>query len=177
MANTTIPNTFGIAATADRYLAVSDEAELRSLLADPALAEKPCLILGGGSNMVFASHFAGTVLHLENKGIHLVETLSDGDTVLVEAAAGEVWDDFVHHCITHGWHGAENLVAIPGTVGAAPVQNVGAYGMEAKDIIHSVRAFEIGTGHERIFANDEGPLCGLVGYFLSAQDFQSQHTL
>lgn len=153
MANTTISNTFGIPATADRYLVVGDEPALRSLLANPSLADSPLLIIGGGSNIVFTRHYAGTVLHLENKGIRLLE--SQGDDLFVEAAAGEVWDDFVRHCIAHGWHGTENLVAIPGTVGAAPVQNVGAYGMEAKDIIHSVRAFEVGTGNERIFGNDE----------------------
>ena len=153
MSSNNIPNTFGIPATADRYLVVSDEAELRSLLADPVLTEKPFLILGGGSNMVFSRHFSGTILHLENKGIRLLETQSDN--ILVEAAAGEVWDDFVHHCIANGWHDVENLVAIPGTVGAAPVQNVGAYGVEAKDVIYSVRTFEVGTGVERIFRNDE----------------------
>ena len=155
MPSTIIENTFGIPATADRYLAVSHEDELRALLADPALVEKPCLIIGGGSNMVFTQHFPGTILHLENKGIRLVDEQSHSDDLLVEAAAGEVWDDFVRHCIAHGWHGAENLVAIPGTVGAAPVQNVGAYGLEAKDIIHSVRAFEVGTSCERIFRNEE----------------------
>ncbi len=153
MTNTTIPNTFGIAATADCYRVVSHEGELRTLLADPALIEKPCLVLGGGSNMVFTRHFPGTIIHLENKGIRLVE--AQGDDLFVEAAAGEVWDDFVRHCISQCWHGLENLVAIPGTVGAAPVQNVGAYGMEAKDVIHSVRAYELGTGIERVFSNEE----------------------
>ena len=153
MNNKTIKNTFGIAATADCYREVSHEEELCSLLVDPMLKEKPYLILGGGSNMVFTRHYPGTVLHLENKGIRLLE--SQGDDLHVEAAAGEVWDDFVRHCIAQGWHGAENLVAIPGTVGAAPIQNVGAYGMEAKDIIHTVRTFEVGTGRERIFTNGE----------------------
>lgn len=153
MTNTTIPNTFGIAATADCYRVVSHEGELRTLLADPALVEKPCLVLGGGSNMLFTRHFPGTIIHLENKGIRLVE--AQGDDLFVEAAAGEVWDDFVRHCISQCWHGLENLVAIPGTVGAAPVQNVGAYGMEAKDVIHSVRAYELGTGIERVFSNEE----------------------
>ena len=153
MTNTTIPNTFGITATADCYKVVGQEEELRSVLADPALAEKSCLILGGGSNMVFTRHFQGTIIHLENKGIRLLE--AQGDDLFVEAAAGEVWDDFVRYCISQGWHGVENLIAIPGTVGAAPVQNVGAYGMEAKDVIHSVRAYELSTGVERVFSNDE----------------------
>ncbi|MBR3489538.1 MAG: UDP-N-acetylmuramate dehydrogenase [Bacteroidales bacterium] len=153
MSQNSIPNTFGIAATADCYKVVGHEDELRAMLADPALIEKPCLILGGGSNMVFTRHFPGTIIHLENKGVRLVEV--QGDDLFVEAAAGEVWDDFVRYCISQGWHGLENLVAIPGTVGAAPVQNVGAYGMEAKDVIHSVRAYELGTGVEHVFSNDE----------------------
>ena len=153
MTNTTIPNTFGIAATADCYQVVSHEEALPSVLANPTLVEKPCLILGGGSNMVFTRHFSGTIIHLENKGVRLME--AHDDDLLVETAAGEVWDDFVRYCISQGWYGVENLVAIPGTVGAAPVQNVGAYGREAKDVIHSVRAYELGTGVKRVFGNDE----------------------
>lgn len=149
-----IYNTFGIHATADRYLVVKEETQLRELLSLGQLTQ-PYLILGGGSNMVFTKHFPGTIIHLENKGIRLLEVSPSPDDVLIEAAAGEVWDDFVHYCISHGWYGSENLVAIPGTVGAAPVQNVGAYGIEAKDIIHHVRAFEIATGQERIFTNEE----------------------
>jgi UDP-N-acetylmuramate dehydrogenase len=149
-----IYNTFGLPATADRYLVVRDEGRLRTLLSTNQI-NHPYLILGGGSNMVFTKHFPGTIIHLENKGICLLEESSSQDDVLVEAAAGEVWDDFVHYCIAHGWYGAENLVAIPGTVGAAPVQNVGAYGVEAKNVIYSVRAFDIFTGQERIFTNEE----------------------
>jgi len=149
-----IYNTFGIPATADRYIVIEDETQLRRLLSSGELTA-PYLILGGGSNMVFTQHFAGTIVHLECKGIRVVEESVGTDDVWVEAAAGEVWDDFVHHCISHGWYGSENLVAIPGTVGAAPVQNVGAYGIEAKDIIHSVRAFEIATGQERVFSQEE----------------------
>lgn len=149
-----IPNTFGIKTTADRYLVVRQVEQLQALLAEGTLSTAPFLVVGAGSNMVFTNHFPGTILHLENKGIQLVAS-SDADTLFVEAAAGEVWDDFVRYCVSQGWHGAENLVAIPGTVGAAPVQNVGAYGIEAKDIIHSVRAFEVATGHERVFSNEE----------------------
>lgn len=148
-----IPNTFGIPATADRYLVLHTLDELRSLLDEGPQSDSPCLVVGSGSNIVFTSHYPGTVVHLENKGIRLLSESSGA--LLVEAAAGEVWDDFVRHCIVQGWHGAENLVAIPGTVGASPVQNVGAYGREAKDIIHSVRAYEIATGEEHLFSNEE----------------------
>ena len=147
------PNTFNIPATADRYLVIDTEEQLRQLLADGTLRQAPLLIVGAGSNMVFTRHYAGTVLHLALRGIRLVG--NEGDDILVEAAAGEGWDDFVQHCINQSWHGLENLAAIPGTVGAAPVQNVGAYGLEAKDVIDSVRTYEIATGHERIFRCDE----------------------
>ena len=157
-----IPNTFNLPATADRYLELHSLDELRDVLPHSGLDPKPhsgldpesqLLIVGSGSNMVFTRHFPGTVLHMANRGISLIA--SHGDDLLVEAAAGEVWDDFVHHCIAQGWYGAENLVAIPGTVGAAPVQNVGAYGVEAKDIIHEVHTVELATGHERTFTNAE----------------------
>lgn len=151
-----IYNTFDIPATADRYITVSAKDELLDLLQhDTLLHTKPFFVLGGGSNIIFASHYPGTILHLENKGIHLVQELPQSQEVLVEASAGENWDSFVQHCIANGWHGTENLAAIPGTVGASPVQNVGAYGVEAKDIIHSVHTFEVSTGNERTFSRDE----------------------
>ena len=151
-----IYNTFGIPATADRYITVSAKDELLDLLQhDTLLHTKPFFVLGGGSNIIFSSHYPGTILHLENKGILLVQELPQSQEVLVEASAGENWDSFVQHCIANGWHGTENLAAIPGTVGASPVQNVGAYGVEAKDIIHSVHTFEVSTGNERTFSRDE----------------------
>ena len=151
-----IYNTFGIPATADRYITVSAKDELLDLLQhDTLLHTKPFFVLGGGSNIIFARHYPGTILHLENKGIHLVQELPQSQEVLVEASAGENWDSFVQHCIANDWHGTENLAAIPGTVGASPVQNVGAYGVEAKDIIHSVHTFEVSTGNERTFSRDE----------------------
>ena len=149
-----VPNTFGLPATAERYIEIHEVDELHDILNSQfSILNSQLLIVGAGSNMVFTRHFPGTVLHMANRGIRLVK--EHGDDLLVEAAAGEVWDDFVRHCIAQGWHGAENLVAIPGTVGAAPVQNVGAYGVEAKDIIHEVHTVELATGHERTFTNAE----------------------
>jgi UDP-N-acetylmuramate dehydrogenase len=150
-----IYNTFALPATADRYLAVSDKQELLEIIKNGTLVKAPFFILGGGSNIVFTSHYHGTILHPENKGIHLVEKDPATGDLLVEAAAGENWDGFVQHCIAQGWHGTENLAAIPGTVGAAPVQNVGAYGIEAKDIVHTVLTIDLATGQERIFTNEE----------------------
>ena len=134
-----IYNTFGIPATADRFIELHTLDDLRQLLDSKLLQQHPFFVIGGGSNVVFTRHFPGTVIHPANRGIALVDGPSADGSLLVEAAAGEEWDAFVRHCIAQGWHDAENLVAIPGTVGASPVQNVGAYGLEAKDIIHTNR--------------------------------------
>ena len=150
-----IYNTFAIPATADSYLAVSDKQELLEIIKNGTLVKAPFFILGGGSNIVFTGHYHGTILHPENKGIHHVEKDPATGDLLVEAAAGENWDGFVQHCIAQGWHGTENLAAIPGTVGAAPVQNVGAYGIEAKDLVHTVLTIDLATGQERTFTNEE----------------------
>ena len=149
-----IYTTFDIKATADRYYTATTRDELLHILSLQPVHDNPLFILGGGSNVIFTQHYPGTILHLENKGISLLHETAQGH-VMVEAAAGENWDTFVQYCISHGWHGAENLAAIPGTVGASPVQNVGAYGCEAKDIIHTVRTIEIATGRERLFTRDE----------------------
>ncbi|MDY5969852.1 MAG: UDP-N-acetylmuramate dehydrogenase [Bacteroidales bacterium] len=149
-------NTFGIDAKADKIIVIEDDRDIARLFP----LQKPYYILGGGSNVVFDGDYHGTVVVMRNKGIRLIAMEQSSfttalDTVLVEAQAGEIWDDFVKYCIAHGWHGTENLVAIPGTVGAAPVQNVGAYGLEAKDLVEEVRAIEISTGEKQSFRNDE----------------------
>lgn len=150
-----IHTTFGIPATADSYHTVADKDHLRTLLQQRHPAAGPLFILGGGSNVIFTQHYPGTIIHLENKGIHPIGHDPGNGDLLIQAAAGEDWDTFVNHCIDNHWHGAENLAAIPGTVGAAPVQNVGAYGTEAKDIIHSLLAIDTATGLERTFLNHE----------------------
>ncbi len=137
-------NTFGIDVKADRFVSLACIGDYRALLRSGLLNDSPFFILGGGSNVVFTHDYHGTVIHPENKGIRLLQQ-HDG-YCWVEAEAGEVWDDFVRHCIAHQWYGLENLAAIPGCVGAAPVQNVGAYGREAKDVIDRVHCFDIATG-------------------------------
>ena len=139
-------NTFGIAATADRFVPLRSVNDYSLLLQSDLLKSGSFFILGGGSNVVLSDRFEGTVIHPENKGITLLEK-RDG-YCFVEAAAGELWADFVDFCIDNGWYGLENMAGIPGTVGAAPVQNVGAYGKEAKDVIDRVHAFDIQTGEE-----------------------------
>lgn len=148
-----IYNTFGLEATANQYVEFSSEKELCHFL-DQGI-NQPYLVVGGGSNLVFTRHYPGVVMRMANKGLSIQSHPQTPNTVLVTAAAGEVWDDFVHYCILHQCYGAENLVAIPGCVGAAPVQNVGAYGVEAKDIIHEVRAIHIATAQPRIFKAQE----------------------
>jgi UDP-N-acetylmuramate dehydrogenase len=110
-------------------------------------------MLGGGSNIVLSDGgFDGLVVKNEMKGIR---ESREGDAALVDAQAGELWDDLVAHCVEKGYWGLENLSLIPGTVGASPVQNIGAYGVEAKDTIESVRVIDMRTGKEETFSNEE----------------------
>ena len=156
----TIYTTFGIPASADVYTEFATPAALVAAIEAGTLQDKPLFVLGGGSNVIFSKHFAGQVVKMANKGIRLVDEPTAEGCVLVNAAAGECWDGFVRHCIAQGWYGVENMAEIPGTVGAAPVQNVGAYGVEAKDVVEWVHAIDILTGRERRFSNEE---CGF-GY-------------
>ncbi|WP_129714422.1 UDP-N-acetylmuramate dehydrogenase [Pedobacter sp. SYP-B3415] len=144
-------NTFGIDVKARRFLQVTDEAALPELFASGALADGALLILGGGSNMLFTKDFEGLVIQIAIGGLEQQET-ADGD-VLVTAGAGIVWNDFVQFAVNNDLAGAENLSLIPGTVGASPVQNIGAYGVELKDIFEDCRVFNLETGEFREFSN------------------------
>ncbi len=143
-------NTFGINATAKTYLAVQSVADLLAVYADKALSALPRLILGGGSNLLFTRDFPGLVLHMCTRGRH-IEGEDDAYTY-VTVSAGENWHEFVLWTLENGWGGLENLSLIPGTVGAAPVQNIGAYGAEVKDCFHCLRAFDFQTGDIRVFS-------------------------
>lgn len=140
-------NTFRIPARARHYLRVDGAAELAALRADPALAGLPRLVLGGGSNLLFTGDFDGVVLHMTGQG-HDVLGEEDGK-VLVRARAGENWHAFVQATLALGLGGLENLSLIPGTVGAAPIQNVGAYGVETRDVFHSLTVFDMASGATR----------------------------
>ncbi|MBR5029394.1 MAG: FAD-binding protein, partial [Bacteroidales bacterium] len=144
-------NSFGINAVAKAMLAVENSDEIPEIIAEGMLANHRTLFLGGGNNIVFVGDFDGLVVRMANKGIAVVD--EDADSVLVRAEAGEVWDDFVWQCLENQWYGLENLVAIPSSIGAAAVQNIGAYGVEAKDFIHQVKAYDITDGTERFFSN------------------------
>ncbi|MBZ2206911.1 UDP-N-acetylmuramate dehydrogenase [Massilia soli] len=140
-------NTFGLAATARRYLRVSGAAELAAVMADAQLASMPRLLLGGGSNLLLTRDFDGLVLHMSGAGKDIVgETASH---VLVRGAAGENWHGFVQYTLEQGLGGLENMSLIPGTVGAAPIQNIGAYGAEIKDVFHSLTVFDMASGMVR----------------------------
>jgi UDP-N-acetylmuramate dehydrogenase len=137
-------NTFGIDARAKAYLRVTTAGQLRAALADPALAAMPRLVLGGGSNLLLTGDFAGLVLHIALEGREVLP--GDAEHVHLRAAAGENWHGFVQWTLEQGFGGLENLSLIPGTVGAAPIQNIGAYGLEIKDRFLSLSAFDPASG-------------------------------
>lgn len=142
-------NTFGVEVLADRYVSVSSNAQLKKIVA----SEKNIFILGGGSNLLFTKNIKTLVLHLNTKG-KKVEPLNE-TTVRVTAQAGENWHEFVLWCLKKNYGGLENLSLIPGNVGTAPIQNIGAYGVEVKELISEVEALEIETGAIRIFKNSD----------------------
>lgn len=135
------------------FASFSSKAELRALLADRRISEEPLLILGGGSNILFTEDFEGIVLKNNIKGIHIHEETDD--SILVDAGAGENWHQFVLQAVDNGWAGIENLSLIPGCVGASPIQNIGAYGVEVKDVISSIEAVNIHSKESRQFSNAE----------------------
>lgn len=141
-------NTFGIAVKAKFFAEIKSAEDLTTLFKDPAVKDYKLLILGGGSNMLFIKDYDGLVVKISIKGISVK---TDGDDVLVTAGAGEVWDSLVKYCVDEGYAGIENLTLIPGTVGASPIQNIGAYGVEVKDVFESCTAFEIATGKIKTF--------------------------
>ena len=137
-------NTFGVEAHAACYVLCEEESDIVRFCRQPPLRDGPLLILGGGSNLLFIDDVDGVVVQPNVKGVHLVK--KDRETVLVRAMAGENWDDFVAHTVNRGWGGVENLSFIPGSVGASVVQNIGAYGVEVKSVVHSIQAVCLGDG-------------------------------
>ena len=145
-------NSFGIEASARYFAEISHEDELAELFLDPQWASIDRLVIGGGSNMLLLKDYDGLVIRMNIRGI---EHRLSHDEVHVEAGAGEVWNDLVNYCVLHGYAGMENLSLIPGSVGASPIQNIGAYGVELKDVFDSCRAFEIATGMFKTFSAEE----------------------
>lgn len=146
-------NTFGIDVKAKFFTEIAEERDLPWLVSLPEFKDYPWLILGGGSNILFTKDFPGLVALNRIRGIDFEE--ADDHSVLVTAGAGVNWHDLVLFTIDHGWGGFENLSLIPGTVGAAPIQNIGAYGVELKDVFVKLEAFEIATQQMRTFSKEE----------------------
>ena len=143
-------HTFGMDVMADRLIEFANQDELKSALTG---AVKPLLFMGGGSNLLFLNNFSGTVLHSVIDNINIVA--EDDNSVSVRVGSGVVWDDFVAYCVEKGWWGVENLSLIPGEVGASAVQNIGAYGVEVKDVLQSIEAISVDDLSKRIFTNAE----------------------
>ena len=144
-------NTFGIDVSASRFLEYASVAELKEYIA-PGAVTTPFLHIGGGSNLLFTKDYDGLILHSRIGGIEV--TAEDSQTVSLRVGAGVVWDDFVACCVEHGWYGAENLSLIPGEVGASAVQNIGAYGVEVKDLITAVETVNV-QGYGRVYSVEE----------------------
>ena len=146
-------NTFGVAARAPMLVEVSDTSALAELFGYAMLRDGPVLVLGGGSNLLFAGDAPGAVLALSSQRIDIID--NQDDAAIVRADAGVGWHDFVLWTLGHGLCGLENLALIPGTVGAAPIQNIGAYGVEVRDRIRAVHAYDRHDGRVvRIDAGD-----------------------
>ena len=137
-------NSFGISAKALQLVRVRSDADVRAVLAEATLRDAPKFVLGGGSNIVLTGDVKPLVLKVEMKGMRLVEETDKA--WIVEAAAGEKWHDLVAWTLEQGWPGLENMALIPGTVGASPVQNIGAYGVELQDRFHALDAIDLTTG-------------------------------
>ncbi|PTR22816.1 UDP-N-acetylmuramate dehydrogenase [Luteibacter sp. OK325] len=136
-------NTLRVNARAKLLAEVRDPTRLPDILAYPAIRDGKVLVLGEGSNMLIGGDFDGTVLAMATRG---VETFQRDDRVLIRVAAGERWDDFVRWSLGQGYAGLENLILIPGTVGASPIQNIGAYGVEVAEFIDTVEAWDTHQG-------------------------------
>jgi UDP-N-acetylmuramate dehydrogenase len=146
-------NTFGIEAKTKYFTEARSLTELLQALEELNRLGCEHLILGGGSNLLFTKDFNGLTIKNSLSGIKVLE--EDNSHVLVEASGGENWNDFVWYCINKNYGGIENLVLIPGCVGASPIQNIGAYGVEIKETFHSLEAIEIATGETKTYHKNE----------------------
>ena len=147
-------NSFGFDAVAKHFAEINEVDDLQTLIRNGDLQRKKTLILSGGNNILFQNEvFDGIVVYINTKGIEILR--EEGKEVVVRAQAGEDWPEFVRFCVEKGWHGVENLAHIPGKVGAAPVQNIGAYGMELKDSFLCCEAIDLTTGETKVFTKEE----------------------
>ena len=145
-------NSFGLDVRCRYFFETSDLAELIDFFKD-GLKTSRFMILGEGSNLLFSGDYNGTIIHPDLRGIEIIS--ENEKNIIVKARAGENWDGFVKFCVGQGWSGLENLSLIPGSVGSSPVQNIGAYGVEAKDRIYELDGFFIETGSLNSLSNPE----------------------
>lgn len=146
-------NTFGLNVSAKMLAHITDITALQNILSDQGLKNVRKFILGGGSNILFTKDVDALVLKNEIGGIDLIS--ENENSYLIRSGAGVIWHDLVLYCILHNYGGIENLSLIPGNVGAAPMQNIGAYGVELKDVFHSLEAIDIETGEVRVFNSED----------------------
>lgn len=146
-------NTFGVEAIAKYFAVASNQKELEEILNWAKTNNQEVLLLSGGSNMLIVNDWSGLALKIELYGIEIIET--NHEVAIVKVKSAEVWSDFVEWCIDKDLGGLENLSLIPGRVGTAPIQNIGAYGVEIKDTMVELTALEIKTGQVRVFTNQE----------------------
>ena len=146
-------NSFHLNISVKEYIRTDSIPDLKEWLSETKPDINKILILGGGSNLLFTSDYNGTVIH---PAFDFIKTVSeDDDNILIEAGSGKNWDEFVEFCVANSYFGVENLSLIPGTTGAAPVQNIGAYGVEAKDVIEKVNGIYLESGNSFSLSNDE----------------------
>jgi len=146
-------NTFGVDANARFFVSCNSENEIVDFLSIHNKQELPLMILGGGSNILFTTDFEGYIVHPNIKGIQVVHETDK--EIIIKVGAGEDWDELVNYCVENGWGGIENLSLIPGNVGTCPIQNIGAYGVEVKDVITDVEAINIESLKKQVFKNEE----------------------
>lgn len=146
-------NTFKIKAVCRHLIRFTDESTLPGILKSIVAYDGPVMFLGGGSNVLFTGDYPGMVVKVENRGMEIID--EDNDYVYIRAAAGEQWDNLVEYAVDRGYGGLENLSMIPGTVGSSPIQNIGAYGAELKDVFYMLEAVSVRTGEFREFYRNE----------------------
>src|SRR3989339_478993 len=151
--NLTRLNTFGVSVQSKFFVQLDSELNLEELFKSSLFRNNEKLFLGGGSNILFTKDFKGIVILNKLKGIEILE--DNLGYVLVRCMSGEMWHDLVIFMVDRGYWGIENLSLIPGTVGAAPMQNIGAYGVELKDVLEKVEGYEVETGKKRVFEKEE----------------------
>jgi len=146
-------NSFGIDVSAKYFVEANSIEDVRAMISEPRFTGLPKLVLGGGSNILLRNDFKGVVLKVEFKGVTIVK--EDAAHVYLEIGAGENWHSLVMYCVENNFGGIENLSLIPGNVGAAPMQNIGAYGVELKDVFVELQAINLASGESRVFSSKD----------------------